>query len=106
MDERLVGALVTGVSSLVVAILGYITAHNKNGGTHPRRPLTPGAVQQVLWATVAAVMLALVVAEALAPLWHDSIVFPLQAYPFLISALVYWLYLSLSGKNDNDGGKG
>lgn len=103
MDERLLGALVTGVSSLVVAVLGYVTARRKDGGKNPRRPLTAGAVQQVLWATVAGVMLALVVAEALAPLWHDNIVFPLQAYPFLISALVYWLYLSLSGKGDDDG---
>lgn len=103
MDDKVLGAIITGVSSLVVALVGYATARRKDS-TKPRtRKTTFDSVEQRLWAGVVGVVLALVVAEAVAPLWGATIRFPPQAYPFLVSGLVFWLYLSLSGKNGGDG---
>lgn len=108
MDDKLLGPLVTGACSLLVAVIGYATARRREGAPK-RRPDGDawGALERRLWAAVVIVMLALVVAEALAPLWHGTIVFPPQAYPFLVSGLAFWLVLSISGRNGGgNGGNG
>lgn len=104
MDDKLTSALVTGLSSLLVALIGYAAARRKDGKARAeRKPLPLGTLEQRLWGGVLAVILALVVAEAVAPVFGARIDFPPQAYPFLISGLVFWLYLALSGKGGNDG---
>lgn len=104
MDEKVVGAIITGVTSLAVALIGYATARRKEPGKPRTRATTFDSAEQRLWFGVVVVILALVVAEAVAPIWGARIDFPPQAYPFLVSGLVFWLYLSLSGKGGN--GKG
>ena len=105
MEDKLLGPLITGAFSLAVAVIGYLTARRREGGAAKKRADGDawGALERRLWAAVVIVMLALVVAEALAPLWHGTIVFPPQAYPFLVSGLAFWLVLSISGRNGGNG---
>lgn len=108
MDDKLLGPLVTGACSLLVAVIGYATARRREGGAKRRADGDAwGALERRLWAGVVIVMLALVVGEAVAPLFHDTIVFPPQAYPFLVSGLAFWLVLSISGRSGGgNGGNG
>lgn len=105
MEDKLLGPLITGAFSLAVAVIGYLTARRREGGAAKKRPDGDawGALERRLWAGVVIVMLAIVVGESVAPLWHATIVFPPQGYPFLAMGLAFWLVLSISGRNGGNG---
>ena len=115
MDSDLLGKIVTAASTLAVALVGYAASRRKD--EHPSRQKERGegkaahvirrqfgTLEQRVWAGIVFVMLALVIAEALAPLWGKTIGFPLEAWPFLITGLMFWAYLTVSGKNGGNGG--
>lgn len=115
VDSDLLGKIITAASTLAVALVGYAAARRKDEQATRRKERDAGkaarvikrqfgTLEQRIWAGIIVVMLALVVAEALAPLWGKMIGFPLEAWPILLTALMFFAYLSISGKNGGNGG--